>query len=1545
MKNMKTKTKNRTPRRILAVFLSILMLMSSFVFASPVVSEAAERVVFDKSRYGNYNSSARSEKITYNLLGLTHCAGEMGDIYAESRLYYYVQGLSGARSTSVPDLNHPNRTSKYYNTTSSDCYLDWTSEDRNYSLGDYDVRDTHDKHVNQKGVYYMFKDSRSGVTNSNKKVGVTIINGGSGYDDELMKDTRQNIEKGTTVSIKGNMVHGIGMGNSTNIYGNYIKVPTLSTNPSSDSTSLTWRFTARREKGTWTFGSHQPISIEYSTTYITDIQMGPRIYYYSIDSTELYNLYKDLYVGYNEGYYVGSPTEKFAKAMHAAELVLQGKLDRQIVATEEDGGYGYCCICQELLDAIVADLKAVKITVKFASILTTRSDPVDAAAFNQISMPRDYTKGLDVSINVSDKYDASNVKLVVNDKYGVKLGEYTPTGNSGSRYNFKVPITGDIAEIVATNFKVNQYKVSVPANRTGLEITGGGDTTVTHGDNYTFTVAVKDGYTRSTPTVKINGVDAPFTFDEATGIYTYTMENIKENKNVTIDNLSLNEYSVSYNLGEGIDKTADSATSVIHGNDATVAITIGEAYTQSEPQPTVDNGTLTFKEKDGKTFYYTLSGVTDDVTVTAPGLSKNTYKVALPTGEGYTAKVPDGVDLNSIVYGTDLSFSIDLDEQYNRSKVVVKYNGTVIEPVGGIYTIKNVTHNIGIDETDPVITVDGVELNHYYITLPLESESGFTIEVGEGLNAKSVLSGTDFNFKLFIDPAYSDSIPTIKVSRDGGDNYTVLSAQNGNEYIINGVLSDCIVVVENVKKNTYTVKFLDDEGNVDETVTDVEYGSSVEYPGESEPTKANETISDKTVDGVRTVVEKKYTFIGWSQDTSNVTSNMEVSPIFEVSEVKTTYPKEGEGGDPTVVVTPKNANILFISDGIIVHKESVEKGTKFSGWDGTPVKTSKNPYETYTFKGWDLDKDGVVDIDAGESTAIDSVKDDVMFIAVFESSLPSQTVTFKSFDGSEVLQSTKVKRGEEAKYELPGSPVRRDNTNLYDFAGWSLEKDADETKIVEKVLVADSDITLYAAYKKTPIVYSYKYINDGETVQSGTFYNGDKYKFTEAEPTRASTVDKDFTFDGWDVRTSGYETIYTATYVSSVRRYESNIPGNGEGYTITENKTTDYGDTFTFTVTLEEGYEETKPNVTSGGEKIEPASKDGNSYTYEIKLDGATAEEVYSDLTVTVGATINNYDVNIVGDTGCEVVPTSINSNHGGNGSFTVTLKEGYTQTAPTVTVDGKLVLSAPEIGDGKYVYTISEIKSDSTITVTTKINEYRVIVYNWKNKAIFNENVKHGSTPDIKTPVKPADKNGAYEFIGYDTNNDGTADVMVIENVTAPVTAKALYKYNHRHDTDPDENPDIWELVKTDKATCERDGLKHYTCKHGDGQTTTKVIPARKHNMTDWHIDKAPTCTETGLKSRHCQNTVATDEYEACSCAENGVVIPATGHHDSDGDYKCDDCGADLGHCSSCICHKGNVLSKIIRKICTILSKTFHTKIKCCKCMKWYGDEISSIS
>ena len=1020
--------------------------------------------------------------------------------------------------------------------------------------------------------------------------------------------------------------------------------------------------------------------------------------------------------------------------------------------------------------------------------------------------------------------------------------------------------------------------------------------------------------------------------------------------------------STSFPSGEGFtvsDYEGNNHNSITHGTDYTFVVDIDKAYTQNTPTIRLESGKklelagfAVDNEGNISSVSYKATNVTANDKIIVEGIKKNTYKAALPFGEGYEVTANGAVDhvASGIVYGTDLSFGVKLDKQYDRSKVVVKYNGTVLESKGGVYTIPGVKNNIGIDVNDPKITVEGVELNRYYITLPLETETGFTIVVGEGLNAKSVLSGTDFNFKFFLDPAYSNSTPVIKYSADGGNTYNVITPDEDGNYFIKNVLSDCIVVVEGVKKNTYTVKFLGEDGTVLDEHKDVEYGAEVNYAGET-PTKPSEKISETTDENGNTVtVEKRYKFIGWSADTSNVTSNMEVTPIFEVYEVTTTTP--AGGGSSSEVIVSKTANILFLSDGVIVHKESVEKGTDFLGWNGVPTKTSKNPYEKYEFIGWDTDRDGKVDVAAGESTAIENVQNDVMFEAVFKSNLPSQVVTFYTFDGSRDLFTANVKRGEKAEYGLSGIPSRIDNTNLYEFAGWALTKNADETAVVENIIVGTSDIDLYAAYKKTPIVYSYKYINDGEVLQEGTFNNGDTYKYIEALPTRESTASTVYTFDGWDVKTSGYDTIYNATYTESVREYETKLPSADKTFDISDNTTVKYGDTFTFTVTTKEGYTNAEPNVTSNGTKLDYVSKNGNEYTYKIKVEGETAEEIMDKLTVTVGTEINVYDVTLKGDKGCTVDPDHFNPTHDGEGSFVVKLNEGYTQNDPTISIEGGVEVTLVNAEGGKYVYSVSNIKGDAVITVSTKINEYNVVMKDSDEDStvVFEGKVKHGETPKYTNPTKDNDKFGGYTFIGWDIavdgKFDGKVDAKEIKDVTCDIDAVAVYECNHTHAEDPDDGENSWVLASTVKATCTKSGVKHYVCSYeGCNETKDVVIPARGHDMSDWHVDKAPTCTETGLKSRYCKHTEATAEYEACDYKETNIVIPATGHHDSDGDYKCDDCGANLGHCSSCVCHKGNVLSKVIRRVCTILSRVFHTEIKCCKDMEWYKDEISSIS
>ena len=87
--------------------------------------------------------------------------------------------------------------------------------------------------------------------------------------------------------------------------------------------------------------------------------------------------------------------------------------------------------------------------------------------------------------------------------------------------------------------------------------------------------------------------------------------------------------------------------------------------------------------------------------------------------------------------------------------------------------------------------------------------------------------------------------------------------------------------------------------------------------------------------------------------------------------------------------------------------------------------------------------------------------------------------------------------------------------------------------------------------------------------------------------------------------------------------------------------------------------------------------------------------------------------------------------------------------------------------------------------------------------------------------------------------------------------------------------------------ATCTEDGTKTGTCVCGDKNTIADEGSALGHNE-ETVPGKTPTCTETGVS----------DGKKCSVCGVTTVEqneIPANGHKDDDGDYKCDVCESNL--------------------------------------------------
>ena len=323
-------------------------------------------------------------------------------------------------------------------------------------------------------------------------------------------------------------------------------------------------------------------------------------------------------------------------------------------------------------------------------------------------------------------------------------------------------------------------------------------------------------------------------------------------------------------------------------------------------------------------------------------------------------------------------------------------------------------------------------------------------------------------------------------------------------------------------------------------------------------------------------------------------------------------------------------------------------------------------------------------------------------------------------------------------------------------------------------------------------------------------------------------------------------------------------------------------------------------------------------------------------------------------------------------------------------------VLDNPE-GSGTYVVHSWPI----TYTVKLVNGRFEENDEDYENYIVFWDGMGYGSTPDYVEPEVYTDEDGGvYEFIGWDIAKDfdvdeetgkisgtfdGIVDAKKIENITDNVYAKAVFKNVHDHDSDPTDPDSGWELKEIRKASCTTDGAYIYVCGRCEEGVIKEVpIKARGHKLSPWITTKAPTCTEKGEKTRACLNIEGDELYVPClhietaeipalghefgewvivtppTCTEKGKAertcnndsthkeykdLDAKGHHDHDGDKRCDDCGEEFGNCGDCICHQGNVLSYVMRYLCTFLSKMFHTNIKCCECMEWYNGNISSIS
>ena len=367
------------------------------------------------------------------------------------------------------------------------------------------------------------------------------------------------------------------------------------------------------------------------------------------------------------------------------------------------------------------------------------------------------------------------------------------------------------------------------------------------------------------------------------------------------------------------------------------------------------------------------------------------------------------------------------------------------------------------------------------ITINEKTDSDLTLYVGDEFQLTATVLPENATDKTVTWSSDNSSVVWInrtsgklRANNEGTATITAKTTNDLEDYIIITVLP--------LQPTSYTIRFLNYDGTVLQSSQVLE-GNMPAYTGAT-PTKPEDEAYT-------------YEFIGWSPEIVAAAANTDYIAQFRATEKiiipDTTYytitfmdwngivlqssqVPEGEmpvyngttptkpeddnytytfsGWLPTIVAA--TANVTYIAQ-YTATKKAVYYTVTFMDWDGTEllveqveeghdaVGPATNPTrEGYNFIGW--------------SKPITNITSNLIVIAQYELiPLPVYyTIRFLNYDGTE-LQSSQVLEGEMPSY-TGITPVRpEDDTNTYEFSGWSPE-----------IVVATADADYTAVFEATP---------------------------------------------------------------------------------------------------------------------------------------------------------------------------------------------------------------------------------------------------------------------------------------------------------------------------------------------------------------------------------------------------------------------------------------------------------------------------------------------
>ena len=221
--------------------------------------------------------------------------------------------------------------------------------------------------------------------------------------------------------------------------------------------------------------------------------------------------------------------------------------------------------------------------------------------------------------------------------------------------------------------------------------------------------------------------------------------------------------------------------------------------------------------------------------------------------------------------------------------------------------------------------------------------------------------------------------------------------------------------------------------------------------------------------------------------------------------------------------------------------------TKYNEKTGStiPLKASSVD-KVYTYSSW--------------NTSLETVTAAATYTANYTWVTRKYHVTFYNYDAATVLYEADVDYNTRPVYD--GVTPFRSNTSAYSYEWTGWQKGSDTYDTDDDLAIVTGDVYYVATFSQTTLKYQVFFKRqDGTTIDAPFFEYEETPAAFPANPTLASTVSTNYTFDHWDpaelVPVTEDGKVYTAYFSESPRQYTAHFV-NYDGTSLGVDQTIDY---------------------------------------------------------------------------------------------------------------------------------------------------------------------------------------------------------------------------------------------------------------------------------------------------------------------------------------------------------------------------------------------------